>query len=994
MISLFMYAFKRIPALVALAVVAMVAHSGEDNSPFGIAARVPWTNSHVNGSPEPPSPFLTQRVFTKLTFNRPLDIAWAPGIDRIFIAEQKGMLYSFPNDPNVEKPDVFLDPKDILNLDKIPDCNGTDDTLAFTFHPKFRENRYCFVEYNLAYNTRSRNHENGSRVSRFTVTQTNPPRVDPKSEVIVLQWLSGGHNGCALKFGPDGFLYISLGDAGDPNPPDPFKSGQDISDLLCSVLRIDVDHPGADKPYSIPADNPFITYPGARPEVYAYGLRNPFRMNFDSKTGNLWLGDVGWELWESIVCVKPAGNYGWSIMEGPNPVYPNGKRGPSEISKPQAALFHTEAASITGGLVYRGTKLPDLVGQYIFGDWQTCKLWAAKCIGPKEDALEPYREIAQTDQRIVAFGEDPDHEPIIVDHAGGGLYRLVPNPAAGQPSAFPRKLSDTGLFTSLKDQVPSPGVVSFSINAPQWNDGATAQRFVATPGASTMTWGKGVWGDDKQAWPQDSVLVRTLSLETHVGDPSTKKHIETQLLHYDGRQWHGYSYAWNDAQTDAEIVAASGGEKAIDLIDPSAPEGKRRQTWRYPSRTQCMTCHNVWCDYALAFNPAQLDRTEHFHSATGADTSDNQIRTFRHIGLLLAPKNPPPTNSKLANPYDEKADLAERARSYLHVNCSHCHRFGGGGAALFDVRKELTNEKIKAIDERPALGGFGLDDGKLICSGEPNRSVFIYRTSKLGRGRMPQIGSEIVDEKGTQILRDWIISLKSSASKTVDDYSSAAIEQKLATSTGAMNLLDAIQSGKLAQPARKLALEKAIASPNENVRDLFRRFDPRDQYIIRLGTNIDQAKLVAMPGDAKRGRAVFESATPGTTPGTAATGLCASCHRVNGQGKDFGPDFSHIATKYTRAQLLENIVEPSKTIAEGFATFMIKTKGGDRLTGLLVRKNDTEVVLRDATKEHHFPAADVEKLTQQTTSAMPEGLLSNLTAQEAADLLEFLSTLK
>ncbi|MEI6233353.1 MAG: PQQ-dependent sugar dehydrogenase [Planctomycetota bacterium] len=985
-----------ISTLVLLALVTALSSHAEDKP-----TRVPWTTSHVNGSPEPPSPFETRRTFSKLTFDRPLDIDLMPGTNRIVVAEQKGKLFSFPNDPNIERADLFWDSKQVLNLDKITGCTGTDDTLAFTFHPRFQENRYVFIEYNLAYGKRARNHENGSRVSRFTVTKDDPPRVDPKSEVIFLQWLSGGHNGCALKFGPDGFLYISLGDAADPNPPDEFHSGQNISDLLCSVLRIDVDHPGANAPYSIPPDNPFIKYPGARPEVYAYGFRNPFRMNFDSKTGNLWVGDVGWELWEMIYCVKPAGNYGWPIMEGPNVVYPNEKRGPTEISKPQASVFHSESASITGGLVYRGTKFPEMVGHYIFGDWQTRKLWEAKCIGPKEDDLEPFKEIAQTDQRIVAFIEDNDHELIIVDHAGGGLYRLERNPTAGQPATFPRKLSATGLFASVKNQQPAAGVLPFAINAAQWVDGATAERFVALPGSSVMSWGKGVWGDKKPSWPLDSVLVRTLSLEKKVGDPATKKQIETQLLHFDGRQWHGYSYAWNDDQSDAELVNAAGGEKAIDITDASAPGGTRRQTWRFPSRTQCMTCHNVWCDYTLAFNHAQLE---------GASTTVDQVKFFKSAGMLLDAK---PNDSKekltLTNPYDEKADLYERARSYLHINCSHCHRFGGGGAALFDFRKELGVDKLKAIDVAPALGDFGLDDGKLICGGDANRSVILYRMSKLGRGRMPQIESERIDEKGTLLLRQWITGLKTdpaeanvfhpssqnrqflSTLERPGGSSAAAANQLLATPSGAMLLLDEIQSGKLIQSNRTITLEKALASPNENVRDLFRQYDPKEQFIVRLGTNIDRVKLAAMPGDATRGRAVFDSAS---TAAAGATGLCASCHRVNGQGKDFGPDLSHIATKYTKSLLLENILEPSKTIAEGFALQMLKKKDGERITGLLVSKSDKEIVLRDQQKEHRIPAADVDKLTPQPTSAMPEGLLSNLTAQEAADLIEYLSTLK
>ena len=140
----------------------------------------------------------------------------------------------------------------------------------------------------------------GSRVSRFTVTRAEPPRIDPASEEIVLTFLQGGHNGGDLHFGPDGMLYISTGDAGNPNPPDPFNTGQDISDLLSSILRIDVDHKDPGKQYAVPSDNPFVGMKDARPEVWAYGLRNPWRMGFDRLTGELFVGDVGWELWESV----------------------------------------------------------------------------------------------------------------------------------------------------------------------------------------------------------------------------------------------------------------------------------------------------------------------------------------------------------------------------------------------------------------------------------------------------------------------------------------------------------------------------------------------------------------------------------------------------------------------------------------------------------------------------------------------------------------------
>jgi putative heme-binding domain-containing protein len=1017
--------------------------------PYGIASRSAWTAGRVSGSPEAPPPFQTERVFPNITFRSPLEMTVAPSLGRVLVLEQKGKIFSFAERNDVEKADLLLDLSQVHGLDQVPDCKGTGDAYGIALHPEFEKNHYCYICYTLDYFTRSRNHENGSRVSRFTVSNTGPfdkagpPTIDPASEVVVLQWLSGGHNGGCLKFGRDGYLYISTGDGGDPNPPDPFNTGQDVSDLLCSILRIDVNHAADGKNYSIPPDNPFVSLAGARPEVWAYGLRNPWRMNFDRQTGNLWVGDVGWELWESIVCATPGGNYGWSIMEGPNPVHPQGKRGPTPLIGPSAALPHTEAASITGGVVYRGQELPELAGQYLFGDWQTQGLWAAKCIGDKQDHLEPYRLIAQTDEKIVAFGERSDGEPIILDHGGGGLWKIVRNPDVDKPRQFPHKLSETGLFASTKDQTPAPGVIPFNINAAQWVDGANSQRWIAVPGTEKVKWGKGVWGDDKPAWPKDSVLVRTLSMPVTQMGPSTEpttrlasspgltkvgtgsitlipghRRVETQLLHFDGRQWHGYSYAWKDDLTDADLVDAGGDTKSVNIPDGLMLDGTRKQRWQFASRAQCMTCHNVWCDYTLAFDLRQLDQRRRFDSGV----EDNQIRTFRHIGLLTEPlpaKQPgpgaasgphePDDKATLVDPHDTSADLYERARSYLHVNCSHCHRFGAGGSALFDVRKEVPLDKTHTINVRPNLGDFGITDGKIICAGDAARSVMLYRMAKLGRERMPHIGSEVVDDKGVELISQWAASLPGSEAQPTPEAASARVDQDaalqklespgtaapdlavavdklLSSPGGALALICELEAGRVIDPARQAVISAGIASHQDLVHDLFRRFDPNDSAGDRLGPNINPAKVLALTGDAQRGRKLFHE---------TAGGLCAKCHRTSEGGTDFGPDLSHIAAKYNRADLLDNILNPSKTIAQGFTTYVVKTASGDVFTGLLVKQTDQEVVLKDATlKETHVPAADVEKITPQTVSAMPEGLLNDLTTQQAADLMTFLMTQK
>lgn len=964
--------------------------------------RIPWTTSRILGSPEPPPPYRTERMFPKLTFHNPLDIEFAQGLNRVFVAEQGGRIYSFPNDESCAKADLFADlPKAARGLDKVPFAKGVSNLYGFAFHPHFQQHPYVYVCYTLdiappkGHAAMTPKDQQGTRVSRFAVTRDDPPRIIPESETVLLTWFAGGHNAGCVKFGPDGDLYVSSGDGGDPDPPDPFNTGQDISDLLCSILRIDVDHPAGDKPYSIPADNPFVHTPGARPEVYAYGLRNPWRFSFDRGTGQLWCGDVGWELWESVDCVKPGGNYGWSIMEGPNPVHLDGTRGPTPITPPALALDHTEAASLTGGVVYRGKKLPELVGHYLFGDWQTARLWDAKVNG---DGLEPHRTIAQTDQRIVAFGEDADGEPIIVDHQGGGLWRIVRNQSSYDPAKFPRKLSETGLFADMKAQTPAPGVIPFSINAPQWVDGATAKRWIAIPGTATMTWGKGVWGDDKPAWPANSVLVRTLSIEGQPGKGGPAQPVETQLLHFDGRQWQAYTYAWNAQHTDADLVGAEGDDRAI-IVPASEGMGQathnsaQQRTWHFASRVQCLTCHNVWDDYVLAFTPPQLDRV-----AEVGGTTDNQVRTFRRLGLLLDPRgtSDDSANEKatLTNPYDTSADLNERARSYLAVNCSVCHRFGGGGAALFDVRKELASRKMNLIDARPNLGSFGLDDARIVCPGDPTRSVLLYRIAKLGRGRMPRIGSDVVDQRGTQLIIEWIRSLapdkrpdSSADAKQFED--SGTIDRLLNTPSGALAIICALQSPGLDGNAFHRMTSKGLASRDDAIHDLFRRFDPNEQAHPKLGPNVNAARLLALRGDARRGRQVFFGA------GAAATGLCARCHKLNGEGTDFGPDLAHIASKYNRADLLDNILNPSKTIAPGYATTLVRTKSGDTFSGILVTKNDREIILKTPDlKQTRIAAAEADRVVTQSISAMPEGLLSDLEPQQAADLLAFVASLK
>ena len=541
----------------------------------GLESRIPWTTSRVVGSPEPPPAYRIERLYPQLAFKQPVEMIPYPEADRpegnrIVVVERAGQVLSFADDQATDVTQTMLDgPKQIEGLKAI---------YGLAFHPRFAENQFCYLCYILDAGL-----DDGTRVSRFRVREDDPSVIDPASETILLTFRSGGHNGGSLKFGPDGCLYISSGDAAAPDPPDELNTGQDISDLLSSVLRIDVDRIEGGRPYAIPPDNPFIETPTARPEVWAYGFRNPWRMSFDRATGDLWVGDVGWQLFEMVYRVERGGNYGWSVMEGPQPVRTESLPGPTPILPPMHSLGRADSASVTGGFVYHGSRLPELKGAYIYGDYVTGKVWALRQEGGK---LVENRELTDTPLAIICFYEGPDGAIALLDYNAGTIHRLVPNDVTPSDSArFPRRLSETGLFSSTTDHRVTPGVVPYSINAEQWMDGATAERFVAIPESETMTlkrW-KGNYpkGD---TIPSNSVLAKTISIETTPGDASTRRRIETQILHFSGEDWRGnggewlgYTYLWNDEQTDAELVSAAGTELTFTIQD-TAGAGRRANT--------------------------------------------------------------------------------------------------------------------------------------------------------------------------------------------------------------------------------------------------------------------------------------------------------------------------------------------------------------------------------------------------------------------------------
>jgi uncharacterized repeat protein (TIGR03806 family) len=956
--------------------------------PFGLKTRIPWTTSRVVGTPDPPPPYTVQRAFPRLTFKNPVFIAQEPGTDRIFVGELSGKIYAFSkSNPNPDAMKLFLDIERQM--------------YAFSFHPKYEQNGHLFVF--SPNDPEDKSEVKKSRVSRFQAGLKHPRRCSPDSEKIILEWTAGGHNGGEAIIGPDGYLYIATGDGTVES--DLNNTGQGVDDLHAVIIRIDVDHPAPGKAYSIPKDNPFIDYPGARPEVWAHGFRNPWRMSFDAKTGGLWVGDVGQDLWEMIRLVQRGGNYGWSVQEGNHPFHLNKKIGPGPIIPPVVEHHHTESRSITGGYVYYGKKFPELNGVYFYGDYEYGQIWGVRYDGQR---VTWHKELADTPLRIPSFGVSRDGDIYLMDHLSGELFELIPAPPAIANAKFPRKLSETGLFDSMKDHHPAPGVIPYSVNAPQWIDAAVKQRYVAVPGTSKIKFLEKSIDASTWKFEDGSVTVETLSLDMEVGNPASRRRIETRMMVKQQNHWLGYSYLWNDAQTDATLVESAGTKLTLTINDPSEPNGKRQQTWRVPSRNECMVCHSRAAAFVLGLRTVQINKDHDYDGIV-----DNQLRSLNHIGLFkksLA-KNPNEYSS-LPNPYDNTANLDARARAYLDVNCSVCHVTNGGGNARFSLRHYEKIEEIKLVNEPPMHGTFGLFNARIIAPGDPFASVMYYRLSKLGRGRMPHIGSSQPDQKGLDLIHDWIMHMENSQTKQVEskspvrlknsaavkallakgvstDERTKAIGQLLSSTRGAFNLARLVANEPLLESTRQKVIATGLAHSDANIRDLFERFVPESQRTKRLGETIDPGVILALTGNAEEGRRFFFSET---------ASQCKNCHRIKDIGGTIGPNLSQIGKKYKRHELLESLIEPSKKIEEKYVTQILVTESGKVLTGILVEKSEKQIVL-NVLKEGkgelvRVSVADVDELLPQKKSLMPDLLFRDLTPQQAADLLEFLASLK
>ncbi len=668
--------------------------------------------------------------FTNLTFNMPVKMLQAPNSSQHwYVLQQLGLVRRFTGTSPASATTVLDITGRTFNV-----AQSEAGLLGMAFHPAFPTDSRVFIYYI--------DRSTVGRLSAFTATvdASGAATINEASEqnLLTIDKPQDNHNGGDIAFGPDGYLYLGTGDGGGGG--DPQENGQRLTTLLGKMLRIQIGAPGAG--YSIPADNPFAGNaacpPGGSrasgncPEIYAWGLRNPWRWSFDRANGALWLADVGQGTFEEVNTIQRGGNYGWDCREGAHDFETAGCPA-SGLIDPVAEYGRSLGESITGGYVYRGSQPSSLVGRYLFADFVSGRIWAWIPNAANPSARAP-TQLLQTTLNISSFGQGNDGELYVTDYVGGTLQRIGFQPGSGG-GTVPATLSATGCVSASNATQPASGLIPYSINAPFWSDNAAKQRWIGLPNGTSIT----VGASNDWVFPNGTVLMKSFSVGTRL--------IETRLLmrHPDGN-WGGFTYEWNAQQTDANLV--QGG--AVRDIGGG-------QQWIFPSEAQCLQCHTSAAGRALGPETAQLNR-DFTYPRTGRTA--NQLLTLNAIGLFNPPIVDPPAQPAMPDPANASAPLADRARAYLHTNCAHCHRPGGPTSVNLDLRYTTAFASTNTCDVSPQAGDLGLGAGaRLIAPGNVANSILINRVNRRDANGMPPLGSNQVDAAGVALLTQWVNSM-------------------------------------------------------------------------------------------------------------------------------------------------------------------------------------------------------------------------------------------
>jgi len=658
------------------------------------------------------------RAFPAISFSSAITgLVQAPGRnDYWYVTTQSGVVARFANESTVAVYTILSGAPTVSNT------SLENGMLALALHPDFANNGYVY----LSYTTGISNTDQISHVTRYTLIDTaltNPV------EIISLQRPDPLHNGGQIGFGPDGYLYASFGDGGGIH--DWFGNAQNPLTFHAKLLRIDVD---GGTPYRVPADNPFVGNSNYLPEIFALGFRNPWRWSFDRLTGDIWLGDVGEALWEEINKVQAGANYGWPIADG-NHCY--GYEGEScstaGLTPPVWEYSHEHGCAVSGGFVYRGSALPELYGYYVYGDY--C---ARGVKGFAVDDPSTHREIASAPYwGVSTFGQDNDGE-ILIGTVNGELHRLASSSSTAP--AVPRMLSQHPCVASTAKLQLVEGVVPYSVNNELWSDNTEKSRFVALPDGQAITVNE---SDGDMLFPVGSVLIKHFAYRNMP--------VETRFLMHHASGWAGYSYKWNAEGNDAALSTAPD----LRVFDDG-------HIHIFPGSPQCFECHTSAANITLGVETAQLNRNQAGLLFGAHRDATNQLDIWQQAGMFTDTLSASSRDRILPAIDDTSASVAERARAYLHSNCSGCHRPGGFPSHI-DFRYDTPLSQTGVCNVDPRAGDLGIPGAKLLLPTDISRSLIYQRIKRVGPDRMPPLPPVNVDAQALEVIQAWIESLSSCA---------------------------------------------------------------------------------------------------------------------------------------------------------------------------------------------------------------------------------------
>lgn len=775
----------------------------------GWGARLPNTTLALPAQP-PTQGYASARAFGNLRFGAMTGMAVPPGeTNRVFVFESVGRIQVI-NDLANPGAAVFLDITDRVV------SGGESGLLGMAFHPGYATNGFFYVFYTSpsppgAYD----------RLSRFQVSATDPNLGLSGSEVILINQFdeAHNHNGGDLHFGPDGYLYVSLGDEGGAD--DGYNNSQRIDkDFFSGILRIDVDkkpgslapnpHPASSDAYAVPPDNPFVgatTFNGSnlpdpgqvRTEFWAVGLRNPWRMSFDPLTGMLLCGDVGQNVKEEVNHIVKGGNYGWAFREGTidGPKVGQAPSGFTSIN-PIVEYGHGntlyDGRSVMGGRFYRGNQLSQLTGAYVFGDWTFGRLWSLRYDGTNATDFT-YLSSANN---VSAFGTDPRNGDLlwVTAETEGDIRRLTYD-GSQSGSPLPPTLADTGAFSDLSSLTVNEGIVPYDINVQFWSDGAQKTRWFSVPDTNQVI---GFNPQNNWSFPAGTVWIKHFDLELTNGVPESRTRLETRFLVRNSGGVYGITYRWGGSVNNATLVPEGGMDETFLIHDGGTV---RTQVWHYPGRAECLQCHTSQGGYGLGFNTAQMNRD--FDHGSGLT---NQLVALSQAGYFQTAAPDPASLPVMASATNTAFPVEHRVRSYLAANCSQCHQPGGTGLGYWDARFSTPLSQAGIVDGT-LNDNLGNPNNRVIKPASIADSMILTRLSSLGGLRMPPLASSVLDVQSIALLSFWVTN--SLAGGNTPPTISAISDQTISQGGGSGPL--AFTVGDLETSAESLTLAAGSTEP-------------------------------------------------------------------------------------------------------------------------------------------------------------------------------------